>query len=202
MLRPIAHCSVRHIARGALQCVAHEYALSCAARTAHAHAWHTHGACTVPGAYTRCPPRRTRMSTPSRMELEASRSYWATSGTVSRPRCCRCATGWSAMRKKEPMGLRPVLSSGPASSLGQPRPIGRQVLAGQPYRPSIPHGRTRAVGLDLAPTRERDHRLGRRVGEAARLHHSDPAEASPGGRPNASACEDTAGPIRSCGEAG
>ena len=26
-----------------------------------------------------------------------------------------------------------------ASSLGQPRPIGRQVLAGQPYRPSIPH---------------------------------------------------------------
>ena len=68
----------------------------------------------------------------------------------------------------------------PASSLGQPRPIGRQVLAGRPYRPSIPHGRTRAVGLDLAPTRERDHRLCRRVGEAARLHHRYPAEASPG----------------------
>ena len=72
-----------------------------------------------------------------------------------------------------------------ASCLDQPpasASLGRLVEgSGQPARPaSFPHGRPRAVGLDLAPTRERDHRLGRRAGEAARLHHSDPAEASPG----------------------
>ena len=85
-----------------------------------------------------------------------------------------------------------------ASSLGEPRPTDRPTGSGWPAIPaSFPPGCARAVRLDLTPARERDDRLGRGFGQAARLHHGDPAEAAPGGEHTR-----TARPVRSRAQLG
>ena len=116
------------------------------------------------------------------------------------PRRCPCVTQYSfarsLVRSRPPRQRQTRLRA--ASSLGEPRPTDRPTGSGWPATPaSFPPGCARAVRLDLTPARERDDRLGRGFGQAARLHHGDPAEAAPGGEHTR-----TARPVRSRAQLG
>jgi len=116
------------------------------------------------------------------------------------PRRCACVTQYSfarsLVRSRPPRQRQTRLRA--ASSPGEPRPTDRPTGSGWPAVPAnIPPGCARAVRLDLTPARERDDRLGRGFGQAARLHHGDPAEAAPGGEHTR-----TARPVRSRAQLG